>query len=88
MVAEMDEAGEKIERTRGTPQGGVVRPILSNTFGQTTFYSGLLPKGRIFSYIGNSVCPVCLSDGRLVVQSHRPTLPGSWTPHLPHARML
>ncbi|MGZ5089796.1 MAG: group II intron reverse transcriptase/maturase [Burkholderiales bacterium] len=28
----VDEAGEKIERSRGTPQGGVVSPILSNTF--------------------------------------------------------
>jgi group II intron reverse transcriptase/maturase len=26
------EGGEKIERSRGTPQGGVVSPILSNTF--------------------------------------------------------
>jgi len=26
------QAGEKIERSRGTPQGGVVSPILSNTF--------------------------------------------------------
>jgi group II intron reverse transcriptase/maturase len=28
----VDEAGERIERSRGTPQGGVVSPILSNTF--------------------------------------------------------
>lgn len=28
----VDEAGEKIERSRGTPQGGVVSPILSNAF--------------------------------------------------------
>jgi len=28
----VDEGGEKIERSRGTPQGGVVSPILSNTF--------------------------------------------------------
>jgi RNA-directed DNA polymerase len=28
----VDEAGEKIERSRGTPQGDVVSPILSNTF--------------------------------------------------------
>ena len=28
----VDEAGEQIERSRGTPQGGVVSPILSNTF--------------------------------------------------------
>jgi group II intron reverse transcriptase/maturase len=28
----VNEAGEKIERNRGTPQGGVVSPILSNTF--------------------------------------------------------
>jgi RNA-directed DNA polymerase len=28
----VDEAGEKIERSRGTPQGGVVSPVLSNTF--------------------------------------------------------
>jgi RNA-directed DNA polymerase len=28
----VNEAGERIERSRGTPQGGVVSPILSNTF--------------------------------------------------------
>lgn len=28
----VDEAGERSERSRGTPQGGVVSPILSNTF--------------------------------------------------------
>jgi len=28
----VDEAGVRIERSRGTPQGGVVSPILSNTF--------------------------------------------------------
>jgi RNA-directed DNA polymerase len=28
----VDEARERIERSRGTPQGGVVSPILSNTF--------------------------------------------------------
>jgi RNA-directed DNA polymerase len=28
----MDEKGVRIERTRGTPQGGVVSPILANTF--------------------------------------------------------
>jgi RNA-directed DNA polymerase len=28
----VSEAGERIERSRGTPQGGVVSPILSNTF--------------------------------------------------------
>jgi RNA-directed DNA polymerase len=28
----MDEKGVQIERTRGTPQGGVVSPILANTF--------------------------------------------------------
>lgn len=28
----MDEEGVRIERTRGTPQGGVVSPILANTF--------------------------------------------------------
>src|SRR5271157_2386478 len=28
----VQEDGTKIERTRGTPQGGVVSPILSNTF--------------------------------------------------------
>jgi RNA-directed DNA polymerase len=28
----VDEAGERLERSRGTPQGGVVSPILSNTF--------------------------------------------------------
>src|SRR5438046_975652 len=28
----VEEAGERIERSRGTPQGGVVSPILSNTF--------------------------------------------------------
>ena len=28
----VDKAGERIERSRGTPQGGVVSPILSNTF--------------------------------------------------------
>ena len=28
----VDVTGERIERSRGTPQGGVVSPVLSNTF--------------------------------------------------------
>jgi RNA-directed DNA polymerase len=32
LTAPMEKNGEVIERTRGTPQGGVVSPILSNLF--------------------------------------------------------
>jgi RNA-directed DNA polymerase len=33
----MEQDGNRIERTRGTPQGGVVSPILSNLFLHYTF---------------------------------------------------
>ncbi|PDS77569.1 hypothetical protein CO654_34135, partial [Rhizobium sp. L18] len=32
LTAPMEKNGEVIERMRGTPQGGVVSPILSNLF--------------------------------------------------------
>src|SRR6266852_6409343 len=32
LTASMEQGGNRIERTRGTPQGGVIRPILSNLF--------------------------------------------------------
>src|SRR3974377_659959 len=32
LTAPMEKDGERIERTRGTPQGGVISPILSNLF--------------------------------------------------------
>ena len=32
LTAPMERDGERIERTRGTPQGGVINPILSNLF--------------------------------------------------------
>jgi RNA-directed DNA polymerase len=32
LTAPMERDGERIERTRGTPQGGVISPILSNLF--------------------------------------------------------
>ena len=37
LTAPMEENGTKIERTRGTPQGGVISPILSNLFLHYTF---------------------------------------------------
>src|ERR1700730_1766506 len=36
-LAPMDKDGINIERTRGTPQGGVISPILSNLFLHYTF---------------------------------------------------
>jgi hypothetical protein len=32
LTASMEKDGELIERTRGTPQGGVISPILANLF--------------------------------------------------------
>src|SRR6202521_5018785 len=37
LVAPMEQDGVRIERTRGTPQGGVISPILSNIFLHYTF---------------------------------------------------
>ena len=37
LTAPMDKDGIIIERTRGTPQGGVISPILSNLFLHYTF---------------------------------------------------
>jgi len=37
LTAPMEENGTRIERTRGTPQGGVISPILSNLFLHYTF---------------------------------------------------
>jgi RNA-directed DNA polymerase len=37
LTAPMDENGTRIERARGTPQGGVISPILSNLFLHYTF---------------------------------------------------
>jgi RNA-directed DNA polymerase len=37
LKAPMEQDGNRIERTRGTPQGGVVSPILSNLFLHYTF---------------------------------------------------
>jgi len=37
LTAPMEQGGNRIERTRGTPQGGVVSPILSNLFLHYTF---------------------------------------------------
>jgi len=37
LTAPMDKDGINIERTRGTPQGGVISPILSNLFLHYTF---------------------------------------------------
>jgi RNA-directed DNA polymerase len=37
LTAPMDKDGDLIERTRGTPQGGVISPILSNLFLHYTF---------------------------------------------------
>src|SRR6202045_2779935 len=37
LTAPMEQDGKRIERTRGTPQGGVVSPILSNLFLHYTF---------------------------------------------------
>ena len=37
LTAPMEQDGNRIERTRGTPQGGVVSPILSNLFLHYTF---------------------------------------------------
>jgi RNA-directed DNA polymerase len=37
LTAPMEQDGNRIERTRGTPQGGVISPILSNLFLHYTF---------------------------------------------------
>ena len=37
LTAPMEENGTRVERTRGTPQGGVISPILSNLFLHYTF---------------------------------------------------
>src|SRR5216684_6180793 len=37
LAAPMEQDGNRIERTRGTPQGGVISPILSNLFLHYTF---------------------------------------------------
>jgi len=37
LTAPMDQEGQRIERNRGTPQGGVISPILSNLFLHYTF---------------------------------------------------
>jgi group II intron reverse transcriptase/maturase len=37
LTAPMEQGGKRIERSRGTPQGGVISPILSNLFLHYTF---------------------------------------------------
>ena len=73
----VDEAGKKIERTRGTPQGGVVSPLLSTTFLHFAFDPCMT---RTLPYL-----PGCrYADARLLHYRHWPDANALQASH--HAR--
>ena len=60
----VDEAGARIERSRGTPQRGVVSPILSNTFLNYLQFRYCPPSWGVYETGGSSRDPTAHPGGR------------------------